>query len=333
MKAEVEQMNDKELKFNIGEPVTSASHDTAAIDIVKDEDRNRRKSFMKLLVVGFMLIVVVVFGAMGWFATNRNVSAGDMGMKVQAMPYTIQTRNSSGYYSNVYESLETGAMEWKISSDYNFENHESAKNEDEEEPVLEPGDSGILEFRVNPNTSETITVNCVFDVKAYIETEDENTQEKVITEINNQTLVNYIKAHILLFSGYNSESGKYTDLIDNDESLRRVLMNKTYSKNGDDYTKIYWVWPKYLDNLTSSSNSEILYASSERDDVIKYIARNRDGFFKDCNDSETKVISDLTELSVSYSNAIYNHYNMGYDNADLEIGNNISYVMISMKVE
>ena len=67
--------------------------------------------------------------------------------------------------------------------------------------------------------------------------------------------------------------------------------------------------------------------------VINYIAANRTGFFKDCNDTEQQVITDLTALSTAYDNSIYNHYNMRYDNADLDIGNNISYVMLAMNVE
>ena len=35
----------------------------------------------------------------------------------------------------------------------------------------------------------------------------------------------------------------------------------------------------------------------------------------------------------AYSNAIYNHYNLRYDNADLDIGNNLSYVILSMQVK
>ena len=122
-------------------------------------------------------------------------------------------------------------------------------------------------------------------------------------------------------------------MIDNDQALRRVLEEQTYTKNDTVYTKIYWVWPMHLEDITSSDDSRIIYDSEERGNVIAYIARNRNGFFKDCNDDEQQVIADLTALSTEYDNAIYNHYNMRYDNADLEIGNNISYVMLSMKVE
>ena len=258
-----------------------------------------------------------------------------MAVTAQSNPYTIQTRSESGYYSDIYASLGTGGMEWKISSAKSFDNHEDAKKEGETEPGLEPGDHGILEFRVNPNSADSITVDCVFDVKAYVETitlDGNNQPVTEVTEIDNSTLVGYLKAHIMLFSGIDA-NGKYTGLIGTDAQLRRVLSNQTYTRNGETYTQIYWVWPLYLSNLTSNDNNTILFAPSERSAVIAYIANNKNGFFKDCYDSVAQITSDLTALSTEYSSAIYNHYNMKYDNADLDIGNNVTYVLLSMQVE
>lgn len=273
-----------------------------------------------------------------WFAMNKSVGTSGMGVKVQAMPYTIQTRDSSGYYKDKWDMIGSQAMEWKISSTKNFDNHEDAKAVGETDPGIEPGDHGILEFRVNPNTADSITVDCIFDVKAYVETitTDENDQPVVeMTEINNSALAGYLKAHIMLFSGIDA-NGKYTGLIGDDAQLRRVLANQTYTRNGDIYTQIYWVWPLHLSYLTSentSGDNSIIYASTERSAVIAYIATNRKGFFKDCNNSAEQVTADLTALSTSYSSSIYNYYNTKYDNADLEIGNNVSYVILSMQVE
>ena len=272
-----------------------------------------------------------------WFTMNKSVETSGMGVKVQAMPYTIQTRDSSGYYKDKWDMIGSQAMEWKISSTKNFDNHEDAINTavGETAPGIEPGDHGILEFRVNPNNADTITVDCIFDIKAYVETTTtgENNQPVTeMTEITNSTLVGYLKAHIMLFSGIDAND-KYTGLIGTDAQLRRVLANQTYTRNGETYTQIYWVWPLHLSDLTSDDADDIIYASSERSAVIAYIASNRNGFFKDCSDSEAQVTSDLTALAATPSSTTYNHYNTRYDNADLEIGNNVSYVMLSMQVE
>lgn len=317
-------------------------NNTASAEVI--EKVIRKNALMKLVVMGVFIAAIIAFQSIAWFTMNREVSGNGMNMKAEGMPYTIQTRDNSGYYKDKWEKTGSEAVEWLVSSDKNFDNKENGLNNEEDKLGLEPGDSGVLEFRVNPNSSDSITVDCVFDVKAYLETvvkdengnvtidEDSNPVTK-ITEINSDALTGYIKSHIMLFSGYDSERGKYTGLIDNDKALRRVLENQTYTKNDTSYTTIYWVWPMHLEDITSNNNSKLIYASEERKTVIAYIARNRDGFFKDCNNSEQQVISDLTALSTSYDNTIYNHYNMRYDNADLEIGNNISYVMLSMNVE
>lgn len=291
---------------------------------------------VKAAIAMIVCAIVAILATIAWFTMNREVGTSGMSIKSQGQPYTIQTRDSSGYYSSVYENLETEGMEWKISSTKNFDNHANAINmaTGETEPGIEPGDHGILEFRVNPNNSESITVDCIFDIKAYVETTTtgENNQPVTeMTEITNSTLVGYLKAHIMLFSGIDAND-KYTGLIGTDAQLRRVLANQTYTRNGETYTQIYWVWPLHLSDLTSDDADDIIYASSERSAVIAYIASNRNGFFKDCSDSEAQVTSDLTALATTPSSTTYNHYNTKYDNADLEIGNNVSYVMLSMQV-
>lgn len=200
-----------------------------------------------------------------WFTMNKSVETSGMGVKVQAMPYTIQTRDSSGYYKDKWDMIGSQAMEWKISSTKNFDNHEDAINTavGETDPGIEPGDHGILEFRVNPNNADTITVDCIFDIKAYVETTTTGENNQPVTEmieITNSTLVGYLKAHIMLFSGIDAND-KYTGLIGTDAQLRRVLANQTYTRNGETYTQIYWVWPLHLSDLTSDDADDIIYAS------------------------------------------------------------------------
>ncbi len=301
-----------------------------------EEKRKQKKRVVKLGLMSILVALVLILASVAWFAANDSVAADTMAVTAEGVPYTIQTRNSSGYYSSVYEGLETDGMEWKISSTKNFDNHVDAidTSKGETSPGIEPGDHGILEFRVNPNNSETITVDCIFDIKAYVETTttgENNQQVTEVTEIDNSGLLGYLKAHIMLFSGIDA-NGKYTGLIGTDAELRRVLANQQYTRNGESYTQIYWVWPLYLENLTSEQSNKIIYAPTERSSVITYIANNKNGFFKDCSDTAAQVTADLTALSTEYSSAIYNHYNTKYDNADLEIGNNVSYVMLSMQV-
>ena len=295
----------------------------------------QRASLVKMFVIVMIVVAFAVFGSVAWFTQSREVEGSGVQMTAENVPYIIETRGDSGYYKSQYDTLHSEALEWKITSEHNLDNHSSAKKESESQPALEPGDHGSLEFRVSPQSADTLTVDCLFQVKIYLEEEskDENNNTvTTITEIQDSALAGYLSAHMLLFSGYNSETGKYTNLIDNDnEFLERILENQSYTKGENVYTTIYWYWPEHLSDLTDSSNA--IYAPSESQKVIAYIARNKDGFFKDCTKTTQQVQTEITSLYTTYSNAIYNCYNLRYDNADLDIGNNISYVILSMQVK
>ncbi len=293
----------------------------------------RRMSYIKMVAMVGIFVAVIAFSSIAWFTMNREVEGSGVQMRADDLPYEIITRGESGFYKSKYDLLHSDAMEWKISAAHNLDNHSSAKEDDEEEPALEPGDHGSLEYRVNPKSAESITVSSLFEVKAYLEEEtvgENNTPTTTISEISDNSLSGFLNAHILLFTGVDA-TGKYTGLIDNDnENYERLLENQVYRENETTYTTIYWYWPEHLSDLT---NADAIYAPSEHDKVIAYIARNKDGFFKDCGKSQTQVQSDLMGLSTNYSNQIYNYYNIRYDNADLDIGNGISYAVLSMEVK
>lgn len=307
----------------------------AAASPEEEQQRNRKVALVKLLAILIFFVLVIVFGSLAWFASNRQATATGMGVRAQGTPYRIETRSESGLYKAKYDLLHSDAMEWKISREHNFDSHISAKEENEETPALEPKDHGSLEFRVSPQSVDSLTVDCLFEIKAYVEQETEDDKGNTVTtltELEDSTLSGFLSAHIMLFAGYDPQTGKYKDLIDNDNaSLERLLKNQSYTKGEDTYTTIYWYWPEHLSDLTDSENT--IYVPGEHQKVIDYIARNKDGFFKDCSDSAAKVKTDLTNLYAEYSNQIYNHYNLRYDNADLDIGNNISYVVLSMQVK
>jgi hypothetical protein len=316
-----------------------------------DDDEPRIVVNPKVVKVASLILfsgIILVFASIAWFTMNRDVGTSGMGVKVQGLPYTIQTHDTSGYYKTAWEKTGSEALEWLVTSTNNFDNHSDAIEPGEEEPSLEPGDSGCLEFRVNPQSSDSITVDCLFEIKAYKEevvkddngdtvVDDNGNPVTTLTQITTGNTAGYIDGHILLFYGID-ENEKYTGLINNDydEDLetyleQRVLSEQTYEKDGITYTTIYWYWPERLNELTDST--KIKFAASEQNGVITYIARNKDKFFKNCSETTEKVSSDLTALSGGTStDQVYNHYSLMYDNADLEIGNYISYIVLSMQV-
>lgn len=333
------------LNNNMDMDVTWSENPDAKDDVEKNDNSKKRNKIFVLIKTFSMLILafgLLVFVGIAWFSMNKDAETSGMNIKVQAAPYTILTRDSSGYYKEQWDKLNSQAIEWQVSSAKNFDNYDDNLGPDVTDLGLEPGDSGMLEFRVNPNNSDSITVDCVFDFKAYVERPvldanddpvyENNEPVTELIEITNDDLLEHVKAHIMLFSGIDAVTGKYNGLISTDEELKRVI-EQTYTRDGAEYTTIYWAWPMHLENFISDVDAKIIYVPSQRTAVIDYVAKNRNGFFKDCNYSEQQIRTDLEELSSDYNNSIYNRYNMKYDSADLDIGNNISYVMLSMTVE
>ena len=50
-----------------------------------------------------------------------------------------------------------------------------------------------------------------------------NTPTKKITEISDSTLSGFLNAHILLFAGYDETTGKYTNLINNNNEKSTII--------------------------------------------------------------------------------------------------------------
>lgn len=57
-------MADKKLNINIGELAASAPSDAQAADEMNDKISNHKKSLIKLLAMGILLIILVVFRTM-----------------------------------------------------------------------------------------------------------------------------------------------------------------------------------------------------------------------------------------------------------------------------
>lgn len=51
-------------KYNFGEQVKSVSPKSVTIDEVKEAERNRKKSLIKLLAIGILLAIIIIFSSL-----------------------------------------------------------------------------------------------------------------------------------------------------------------------------------------------------------------------------------------------------------------------------
>lgn len=311
-------MKPDKIKNNTEEISKSASQNNTEIDKAKAELRKIEKALIKTVAMTLISGIILIFATFSWFTYNKSISFDGMNNKAADKPFSIITVENEGIYSEQYKSYKgdnADAEIWLVNSDHNFDNDSTATSEN---LGIEPGDRGVLQFRIEP-TNDTITVDLEFELTA-IKQDDEN--ENSFSTIEDSSLIKYLNAHIMLFESYDQETKKYSDLIDSDAELKRVLSSKIYNKSDTAYTEIYWVWPEYLNNLVI--DDQLIYNSGEKTKIIQYIVKNKTGFFKNINVEDDVLLSNLT------SGTNYSTYSIMYDSADLEIGNKIDYVILAM---
>ena len=263
-----------------------------------------------------------------WFTNNKEVDESGLQMTAGGIPFTIEfPGEDEGHWINQYRNLSNQVGVWLVDDSKNMDN---GSETEEEKLGLEPGDSGTLEFRIQPNGTDSITVDICFTVRGIVKQHDQNNSQQ-LTEITDTELMGFVASHIMLFTDIDS-NGKYTGLIQNNNDLKRYIQNKTYSINDseeddDYYTTLYWVWPLHLSNLISTQSDDLIYASSERSTVIQYMVAHKNGFFKDITTDDSVLLADLNSMEH------YGSYSIMFDKADLDIGKRVQYVILGLSVE
>ncbi|WP_298483022.1 hypothetical protein [uncultured Ruminococcus sp.] len=303
---------------------------TAASEDLEQKKKARNASIIKLSVMLALTVIMLIFSSTAWFTMNREVEETGTSFQADGVPFTIEFPGSDeGKWIDQYRTLSSQSGIWLVAENHNFDN---GSNTTEDKLGLEPGDSGILEFRVKPNDNyDSIQVDICFTIRAIEKPSQQNdtegTEELPLVEITETSpeLMKMLASHIMLFTDID-ENGKYTGLIENDAELKRYLKNQTYNKDDTTYTQLYWKWPLHLSDIISNQENELIYDKAERTEVINYIVANKSGFFKDITKEDEELMSDLTNVEH------YGSYSIMFDKADLEIGRNVQYVIMGLSV-
>ena len=224
---------------------------------------------------------------------------------------------------------------------------------------LSPDSSGELSFYVIPNQTGILNVNFDFKIRGYhaiyendtltdlVEITDsltDSAENAAIGITSAETMKNalkYINGHILFFKGYDSDTGKYYDFCGRNSIEFNDFIDgndKTVTQGQAYPVTVYWKWVNDFGDmflpLTSPYASVPLFNDSNTDD--------RDLIFEYLEDDNTYMFSGMTTAAISNAlNDVKNPSSVtfvtslislttGYDNADLDIGNNIQYILFDM---
>lgn len=305
--------------------------------------KNTKNRFRISGFVLALLLVVGISGTVAWFASSEATDVDGLEMVSSTGTYDISSVDGGkngiyhDYYSAIVTDPEADVLVWQMTDDSNMENYSDTDD------GIAPGSSGKLSFKVTPRIDE---VHLLFDfeIVGYVSTVG-GAENKVITmsEIDKDSLKNYLNGHILLFSGY--KDGKYSGLIASDEDMHRVFDKSFTGKNTPTTVDIYWVWPEHFSNLVNAYGdtvTEQTFLDATSDDytaMVEHIRSFPQYYLKGdktdtalaalLEDKNTNASIETTETKIKSS---YDTYGGPYDEADNDIGTGVEFILVRMMV-
>lgn len=305
----------------------------------------------------FVLAVlgIIAFLVLAWFVSNTSVtsSSGSVSAK-NNIPYLLASVGDRQEMEKNHLLSSTDDVTWgeaKLPSgnpqsyDCYIDNTSGATVEKQQvyyiqegefawhfsEPIrFYPGARGKLEFYLIPKVDGLTTVQLKLEVLPY--KNEKRGEKQGAVPITDDTLVNLLKGHILLFAALDDNTG-YSGWIGEENTI-------TVGKKGGHLIKdmpykmtVYWIWPKQYRNLIYDKYTTRgdLFSNTENNtdynNLIKYINKNQNNFFYP-KDS----YNDLT-TSNQMTQAEFDRGVLAYNAADEYIGTKVDYLYLSVNTE
>lgn len=209
---------------------------------------------------------------------------------------------------------------------------------------LEPGSYGTMTFYFVPKVQQDMTAHVEIEIKGF---------DRVCNPVSNY-INSLLQGHILLFQRKSDD--RYSNRIDTkaEQSLDYSITSSDLDDNGRYTITIYWVWPQtvskllYQDGALPLYGSKSLFASDssglreingEEDNGepvytgIRARMKEALGYFffyntSNTSDNEMKLMIDNYPTNQKSLLQLSSAYNL----ADQEIGDNVVYLMMEVKV-
>lgn len=337
--------------------------------LTEDERKKMRKAaLIKMLAMGILVVVVMIFGSIAWFTSNKENAASGMGVKIGSDAYQIVPVDGidSIYqdYYNYIDNYSSDALVWKMNDESNMENYTG-------DVGISPGSFGTISFYVQPR-DESINLDLTFSIVGYEykeqvvttaaaeggeesetttttsgkESAETTTQPtiKTMTEVSPE-LQRYLAGHILLFQNrtdtYDKPEGDpdrkiissvYSDPILSGADLSKVIRNRTFTRyseyTSDKAVNIYWVWPKTLSTLVDATANANVSIEPFSNGTHRTAIENNIASYP------TYYFYQYTDTETTITPTLlsneYDTYGDLYDRVDNEIGMKVNYITLKM---
>lgn len=319
-------------------------------------------SFVSLSALLILLLLALFVGfnhTFGWFAANKDVTAGGMQIVINNDNFKIAIQRTGN--ENQISGLETsdpdnilGVLENKMGFTRgtritSFSNtkllcnliHENEViSENPNERGIRPNSYGQFSFYIDP-LGDT---DAVFDIDLTITgLPIMNPDTQSISELTEGLL----KGHIFFYQSRTQAdspnsyyySGRILDSFEYDLSQHT---SDTVTVDGTTYylVTIYWVWPNSFSQIIYQEGAGRLAgqtplsgsASTSAEDIQaarQYVIENPEQYFLFSEDNTYS--GEITE-SIVTSDDYYGTFNLAYNNADQHIGETVSYLVVECMV-
>ena len=311
--------------------------------------------FGKTGVFVIAVLVVIAFFGLAWFVLNTLVKSSSGGISAKNdMPYMLASVGNRLEMEENHLLSSTDDVTWggtklpsgnRQSYDRYIDNTSGATVEKKQdyyvqegefawhfsEPIrFYPGARGKLEFYLIPKVDGLTTVQLKLEVLPY---KNEKREEKEgAVPITDETLVNLLKGHILMFTALDDNTG-YSGWIGSDNTITVGKEGECLIKDTPYKMTVYWIWPKQYRNLIYDKYTTRgdLFSDTENNedynDIINYINKNKNNFFYPPNSYE-----DLN-TSNQMTQAEFDRGVLAYNAADEYIGTKVDYLYLSVNTE
>ena len=306
--------------------------------------------FLMLITVTVLVMALIILlnDSLGWFATNVNVSGGNMSIKLdnELFELSVSGAQASDYAddSPIIEYLSdasNGGYQKLASTDPG--NPSIICRMYDETPVppdpgkISPGSYGYLSFDIVVKR-ELASIEIDLDFIAL--GADISGNPTAIDAADIDAVNELLTGHILFFTGRTAGDGGYyySGELSNDTyiyTLADHASDKTAAADGDHYNvTLYWAWPVNYAQMAYQKGHPYLRthalfgtdseSAAERAALIADMASNPTKYFYEYNSESVTV--DFTDPN--FANLYYVNLTDGYNNGDQYIGDCVHFLVV-----
>ena len=343
-------MNDNKNKYPIGELPQSASSSSKTVDELAEKKKNQKKSLIKMVAMGILTLILLIFSSLSWFTMNTQVESGGMQIAAGGPNYEILVleNGSNGQYYADYHSLvkDSSAVVWQMVDANNMGNY----NDTSQNPGIKPGSYGMVSFYVKPLV-DTVDLSFNFELLGYKYDKDVvNAADKMQLLDSDESPALFLNGHILLFeerTGETEDDFVYSKPILSNEDMQRVISKNTYTRKANDaptQVDIYWVWPTTLSKVIDARGCTKISVTEEP-------FTNKTAYSEQSSTSAySEVVDNIRAYPDYYCKGVsrpenandrldpndivkdYDKYGDYYDQADNDIGMGVNYILLKLSV-